>query len=320
LPKPAQTSKPQPPRRRPGRGKEGENVNGLGMEIVDRVYMDPKDIKFGIEYQRMIQRHRVEKVYEDMKKIGCYDESQPIIINTNLITIDGQHRVKASIKAGFSRIPCIIVKFPSLAAEAKYFYLKNEHSSKQAAVDLLHAKYMAKDSFALLIYRLEADKNCLFNDMIAIKGKETVKSKFTVSMASDIVSMSVMERTMLFYNRQKGPMIDKFLEEIGYDAVVEKVNGFLDFFFGCYGESKRDNPIPYRLIFVRATASFYVLLKKQGFMDTDSKMRTAKTKMSTMHVNEQLLRLGLAGLTLSLVSHFNSGKKKNRVQYTPTGG
>jgi hypothetical protein len=267
--------------------------------------VNPNELLFDKEYQRTIETARIRKISASIQKYGYWPQ-EVIIVTKDMRVIDGQHRAKSAIAEGLIKVPVSIVTFPTREKEAEFFAAKNNWNTSLKPIDYWFARYLAGELTAEYIYKLESDPESLLYKKIALKGRETDATKFNLN------NVIMMMNTIYGRTEPWKKDIDEFLRDSlrksGYMEVKLNLNKFLKWFYGIWGNSKLQNPIPYRKDSIRAICAFYNLLIKHEF-----EPEKAVNKMQSFVSTADFIRATMAGKVQALVVHFNHGKQKKLV-------
>lgn len=285
----------------------------FGIKIVKpHIMIDPRNLKkIGLHYQRFLELRRQKNIEESIKQYG-YWPSQVITVNENHEIIDGQHRWRAALNQNISKVPICIVSFPSKEMEAEYFWHCNDYNTKLNQPCYWAARYEANDIIAKILYELEADAHSFFCNFIAIKGKQTSQSKLTIAHALSIIVSMTLDYSWK-WERRYDKLIKRKIEALGYREISIRCNLFLKWFFDCFGNEKKHNPIAYNGNTIRAIISFFLLLKKQGFLN--SQYINTVNKMRQFVFVSEFIRTPQIGKIHFFINHFNAGRSKNKLEY-----
>lgn len=110
-------------------------------------------------YQRSIETRRSQGNIDTIAKNFEWPLFQSLLISDRggkYAVVDGQHRLMAAIKRGIPNVPCVIVKFASLADEVTAFIKANKMRLSMTAVAIYHASVKGGDKEAVRLDRLLA--------------------------------------------------------------------------------------------------------------------------------------------------------------------
>lgn len=286
----------------------------LGMQVlVDYKMMAITEIKQNTQYQRMKERAREKRIARSIKEYGYWPQ-EVIILNELHEAIDGNHRIYGAKENGIDLIPCSIVTFPNKKLEAKFFTLKNSFNTQLKPIDFWHARYLSDHSYAKLLYTLEADSNSLFFEKIAIKNHDSKNTKFTLAKAIPIINTTVLGYSGPWCLK-RDDLLTRKVEEVEYCKVITNTNKFLSLYSAIFGESLSNKAIVNRTETLRAFCRFYHKLEKEKCLKTKNQITRVVGKMKTFIFTSEFLKTDLVGKTIALLSHFNKGKKTQRVDY-----
>lgn len=105
-------------------------------------------------YQRVLNMRNVNKIVKSFNpaKLGVLVVSERA--DGTYSVLDGQHRLTALRRLGFSATNCIVLKNMSLQEEADYFRRQNENKQNLRIADTFNASLYAEDEESLEIKRL----------------------------------------------------------------------------------------------------------------------------------------------------------------------
>lgn len=291
--------------------------NELGMSVLIPYKELPIDsLKFNSSYQRALETPRWKRISESIKHTGYWPQ-EVVILNELHEIIDGQHRVVAAKKNGIRAVPVSVVTFPSKQKEAEFFARKNNWNTSLKPVDFWYARYLSGHPFACLIYRLVEDKASKLCGMVAIKGHETNKSKFYLGDALVMVNGCALG-ILHTWNKENDKRSTERIISTTYEKIRDSVNDFLGFFYGCFGDDKRSNPIPYKSHCIRPEVIFYALLRDAGHLNSEPKKQAAINKMKSYVFTADFSKMDHSSKVIALVSHFNHKRKTDRIVYDPS--
>lgn len=281
----------------------------MGYRIIARIRMaDPKQLKLGKPYQRSFEMKRKMGIIKSIQKWGWWVGEQ-ITITPDYGVVDGQHRVLAAIELGIALVPVTIMEFDSIEEEAAYFMAKDSFDTKLNIVQQWHARFIAKDPLAKILYRLDVDPDSRFHNRIALKGRATFDTRFVISSTWDIVSISLGLISNHFFEFGRGtplPPIAQKILETDYLTIRTKCNVFLDWFYACFSESKPANPIPYKSLSIRALGAFYLQLDRQGL---NPRSTVNVNRMKNFIFTSEFVRASVEDKLLFLKNYYNKGKR-----------
>lgn len=286
-------------------GKDKQSKYGMTIICAYR-QISPQYLIFDKEYQRKIEKSRIKKISDSIKKYGYWPQEVIIVTKDNRV-IDGQHRAKGAIDNNIPLVPISIVSFKTKEKEAEFFADKNNWNSSLKPVCFWKARYVASELIAQTIYKLENDPDSLFYQKIALEGKQTNKSKFTITEVLSILNS--MMSIQAVWNKEIDNYMREKVKQFGYLKLRVLSNNFLKWFFEIWGSNKRKNPIPYKLDSIRAILQFYKVLEKNKIPHNKSIL-----KMQSYQLTADFVRATQTGKTFALVTHFNYGRK-NRISY-----
>lgn len=269
------------------------------------VWEDVLSLKFNQSYQRGIELNRLRSIMRSMERDGFWP-TKPVVINLDREIVDGQHRVESARRLGIKTVPCIMAIFETKQKEAEYFVTDAMHNTTLAPVPFWHSRYLAENDLAKFIYLLEADQESLLCGRIAIKGRATKKSKFTIPHA--LLILSVSQGTNQTWNTQVDHKFNQIVTRNPYVKLRNEINTVVRFFFDCFGVDKMSNPIPFYGKSQRAIWTLYLALNRQGFF-VGSKYRRSVAKIRTIYLDAAFTRMDQIGMTTYLFSSFNVGKQ-----------
>jgi len=264
------------------------------------------DTNFGVgEYQRDVEAAHITGI-ENSMRINGFELDKPACLNQELKPIKGRHRCIAAINLGIKKIPAIIVEYVSYEEEAKAAIKELDTSHDFPRVQLWHAMHEANNPIAKLIYKLENDSSSLLFQNIAIKGKYTPKSKFSIGSVTMIINSMCLDITS-HWSRLSDKKVTEGLEKISYAQIRGRTNIFLKWFIGCFG-NKKDNPLPYNDKSIKAFLLIFNKLNEQNLLNTDTKMKSCIRKFS--HRSSSFIRTAdTDGIQATYQKVFNKGKK-----------
>lgn len=276
--------------------------------IKHRVIVNPNLLNIGTEYQRPIDKNRIQKISNSIKQFG-YWQQEVIIVNEDYFIIDGQHRTMAAKQCNIAQIPICVVQFKDKQLEAKYFWNKNDWNTSLKPIDYWHGRFLAGDIIAKTVYQLESDIDFLLYDKVALKNKST-KWKMTIPTLLTMIGRA--NANIEHWYRKRDERYKKIFASIKYSTLLNNTNDFLFFYSSCFGELSSNNKTPYHNKIVRSFGIFYGKLKEINMVNIDS-----INKMKSLTINNEFLKLEQSAMTISIVSHYNKGKKNklNRIDY-----
>lgn len=266
-------------------------------------------------YQREMERRRVNSIKQSIMETGGFWPWSPLVLNERGEVVDGGNRLTAVREANkegavkITRLPVSVIAFDTAQDEADFFCKINVSLGNMRPTDLWHARFLAGNPIAKALYMLESSHDSNLCNMIAIKGKQTVKSKFTVSDALLMINATV--RNMV---NNWAWIIDRAMqrdvEKAGHDFIKARVNGFMNFFLPTYGWNKQDNPVFYNMMGLSSTLIFYRLLKDNGILPDDLSSVVKKMQkdfpLKTFEQGKRMERVHL------LVMHYNRRARQNK--------
>ena len=292
------------------KARKTEADNEYGMTLIETKKVPVESLKFNQDYQRVTQPARVKQVKQGIIACGQFLSDKPITVNQNNEVVDGQHRLLAAKELGYSHVPIAKYRFATSELEAKYFIFTNNYDPRLKAPDYWYAKLLSKDPLAEFLYRLHDDENSALKDKIAIRGKETKKSKWQISAVLEAILLALGDP----HRHWKKDIHDKWVSTLaskGQREVMLNVNDFVIWYEKIFG-TKTKNPFAYYKDSFRAIKLFYFKLKEKEMHNKNSTIN----KMKSFDMGPAFIGANLAGKKQLLISHYNKGKKKDILDYS----
>jgi len=267
------------------------------------------------EYQRTLKEAIIKKIMRSLTDWGFRDDGL-IEVNELMQIIDGQQRLEAARRLGLSEVKIQILQFPSKAIEAKYFVSKcNEFASTPLdAPDEWNGFHESNDIIANVLYMIGRDDNAsVLKGKVALRGCATVKTKITIGATLEVAN-KIGVGIPKHWERRHHTKFSMLYEQAGYVKIRDGVNNFFNWLFTTFGE-KKDNPMVYRAKVFRSLIIIFQLLRDSGHLSTVRKYNSVVRKFQTFVFTQPLLQMDQAAVTLALASHFNKGRKTNRLHY-----
>lgn len=301
--------------------------NKPGNEITTRVeyevffgpeLIDISLLKSDLEYQRDLDEPKVRELMESMKRYG-FLPNESVVFNDNYELIDGKRRREAASRLGITKIPAVGYKFPDFKTETKFFMDMNSFIGPLAPKDWWKASKMYGEFLGTTLYKLNDDPTSLLYRRINLNGSNQNKQNFQISDALTIIGSSSL-RYYHNWTRDRHELFEFKAKQYTYEEIKDGVNDFLDFFYTWNGNSKQDNPVPYKNRVLRSILIVYALLKNNGYLPPGKTIRTETlAKMRQFNFTNDFKKLDHSTAISVLLSQFNRGKKEeNRVVYDPT--
>lgn len=263
-------------------------------------------------YQRW-EPARYNKLKRRIKKYA-YDAKYPIAITKDgKIVIDGRHRWQVCKDLGFKEILAVEYSCLSLNDQIDLFVLFNDWTEKQKPKDLWYAKYLRGDVYAVYLYKLEDDPISFFHQKIALKGKDTKDSKFSIAETLNIINASVLNVAEA-YKTDNGPSLERRIAEIEYETVKNGANLFLKWFYDSFGRDKIQNPLPYGAKPIRALIGVFLAIKRNRWFNTNHEYRRTITKMQQFVFTPSMLTANTESITDMIILYLNRGKSVNLLE------
>ena len=265
-------------------------------------------IGFNPTYQRMFEKSRYTKIKKLLIEYGMYWPSSVITLNEQYEVIDGQHRVKAAKDLGYKELPCCIVTFPTLQHEARFFSDYNNYNPTLKAIDFWNARFLAGHPVAKIIYDLESNPSSSFYNKIAIKGKETKASKWSIVMAISAISISCcLSNTHWSINHDQ--IITNAVVKTDYNYIMAYTNDMVRWFESCFG-TKLNGSLAYQSRIFRPILLLYQVLLNNGVANKKDTIN----RMKTYFFSSELIKIPSTGILQLLIAHYNKNKSdKNRI-------
>ena len=269
-------------------------------------YVKVADIKKNETYQRDIDKSRLKKLILSMKLYGYWPQ-EIIILNMLNEAVDGQHRVDAASKCGIDMVPAVVVDFKDKTSEIRFFADKNNFNTQLKPLDHWSALNEAGHIVANTLYNLESDPTSLLANFISIKGKSSGK-KLSLTTTNFIIH-SICFGKFIYWRKDHELKLTKCYEDMSYDALKLKLNGFMDVFYRIFGRTRDGNSLAYKQNSMVAFTIFYTTAKKEGFLDNPTKIDAFVNKMRSLPLDINYGKCDQQGKVTILTSHFNKNRK-----------
>ena len=287
-----------------------KKINSLYTIITPYQLIPAGKLKINRTYQRDIENKRLMALKESISLEG-YRPNSLLILNQKADIVDGQHRAIAASESDLKiEVPVSVYNFDTIEKEAEFFSRINNYNCQLHYKDLWHSRNLYGYPTAKTIYKLENDENSLFFDKIAIRGKFSPRSKFSISEVIVIICGVACER-LVHWSIGRDSFINQLIINNEYENIKKETNSFLDFFYKCFGQEKRSNPLPWRNNTIRAIVAFYDQLKNQGHLSKNDSYIRVITKMSNFQFDASFDRLTQYNKIIMLNSYFNKGRRTN---------
>lgn len=298
--------------------KSAKTTNRIEYEIFfGPALIDISLLKSDLEYQRDLDEPKVRELVESMKRYGFLPDKS-VAFNEDYNLIDGKRRREAASRLGITQIPAVGYKFPDFKTETGFFMDINSFVGPLKASDWWKASKMYGEFLGIVLYRLNDDPTSLLYHRINLNGSNQNKQNFQISDALSIIGSAALK---YYHNwtRDRHALFEFKAKQYSYEEIRDDVNDFLDFFFAWNGNSKQDNPVPYKNRVLRSILIVYALLKSNGYLAPGKTVRSeALVKMRQFNFTNDFKKLDHSTAISVLLSQFNRGKKEeNRVVYDP---
>jgi hypothetical protein len=288
-----------------------EEENRFGMTVIEKNVLVPvNSLKINQDYQRIKDRARVANVKKSMIKCAQFLPDKSITVNQNNEIVDGQHRYWAAKELGWEVVPITKYFFSNKKNEAAFFTHINGFDQRLKTHDFWYALYLSGDELAEFLYRLEESPLSALKEKIAIRGKLTKESKWTISNVLQIIVFAVTGSSDNWSKRNHELLVSK-IQTVGRGIVFERVNEFVIWFEDIFG-TKKENSLAHYVDSFRAILFFYSLLKRNEW---HNKKETI-SKMKQFRIDQNFITAPLIGKKQLLVGHYNGQKKKNIIEYS----
>lgn len=287
------------------------NENIFGMSLISSNRLVPiESLQFNRNYQRSVEKARVEKVKSSMCECGMFLPGEALTVNQNNEIVDGQHRYIAAKELDYSEVPVIKYRFESVEKEAAFFMHINNYDPRLSTVDHWFGLLASGDPFAELMYFLDENSSSALYNKIALKGRQTKKTKMTISQAAECVLTAVGENSNNWDKVRHKKQAARVCS-MSRPVILKNLNQFVRWYEEIFG-TKQDAPWAYRVDSFRAVRMLYGRLKEKGLHDNKSTIN----KMKSFNMDASFIAAPIQGKKYQLIDHFNKNRKTNRIEYS----
>lgn len=284
-------------------------INKYKLTVIKPAHMmQASKIKLNVVLQRLFEAPRFTKIKESILEYGYYWPSSVLTLNENLEVIDGQHRLKAAMALGIYELPVCIVTFGDKRKEAQFFSDLSNHNTALNPVTFWNARFLAGHPLATFVYLLESSEESLLCDKIAIKGKDSKKTRWTVVSVINCISYICLGLQTNWRKDRDKEITATFLKYSTQD-IAAKLMPFVRWFELCFG-SKSQGSLAYNERNFTAIMKVYNLMNYYGCAHKTDTIN----KMKSFYFSSELKKLPDSAITQLIVAHYNKGKTKRTIE------
>lgn len=254
----------------------------INMKKVKIGFVNPKKLKLDAYFQRDAETSNIKSVQKTIQAIGGYDESQPVIVNTDWQVIDGGQRVRACLAEGTKRIAYFMYQFDTPDDEAKYFDIINVSTKGITARDALFSRYARPGSpneYAILVYNICNDPSCVLSgghDLKTHPGHKSSSDFIKTENICYIINNLVLGEKSGFSKNKTKELAQKalpiFKAKNGIRNAIATVNEFVEYYFEGFGYATQKSELKFREAFLRGNLEFYyTVLRSNPIFKKDHK-------------------------------------------------